>query len=195
MAKFGIGQSVKRVEDFRLLTGQGMYTDDVAAEGGPGIHPSLALCPRQDQVGRHVGGQRHAGRASGADRRGYRGGRHRPQSLPPVKNRDGTDRANTPRPVIETDTVRHVGVPVAVVVAETTEQARDAAEAIEVDYEPLGSTVDAEKATLDGAPQLYDHIANNVAFDWESGDKDGVDAALAGAAKVVDVVIHSSRSS
>ncbi len=195
MAKFGIGQSVKRVEDFRLLTGQGLYTDDIAAEGA--ARAFILRSPYAHAKIKSVDTSAAAGMPgvllvlTGADIEAD--GIGPLQSLPPVTNRDGTDRANTPRPVIETDTVRHVGVPVAAVIAETQDQARDAAEAIEVDYEPLSSTVDAEKATHDGAPQLYGHIANNVAFDWESGDKDGVDAALSGAAKVVDVVIHNNR--
>ena len=84
---------------------------------------------------------------------------------------------NTPR-ILATDSVKWTGEGVAAVVAETAEQAVDALEAIQVDYEPLPAVVDAEKATQPGAPQLHENAPNNIVFDWTVGDKDGTDAAF-----------------
>ena len=77
-----------------------------------------------------------------------------------------------------TDKVRYVGDPVAFVVAETLVQARDAAEAVTVDIDPLPAVTDAEEAAQPGAPQLYDHIPNNVALDYHFGDAEKVEAAF-----------------
>ena len=84
---------------------------------------------------------------------------------------------NTPR-VLATDDVKWTGEGVAAVIAETPEQAVDALEAIQVDWEPLPTVVDAEKATQPGAPQLHENAPNNVVFDWTVGDKAGTDAAI-----------------
>ena len=92
-----------------------------------------------------------------------------------------------------TDKVRFVGDPVAFVVAETLAQARDAAEAVVLDIEPLPAVTSAEEAAKPGAPQLYDHIPNNVALDYHFGDAAKVDAAFAGAAHVTKLDIINTR--
>ena len=84
---------------------------------------------------------------------------------------------NTPR-ILATDSVKWTGEGVAAVVAETEAQAFDAIREIDVDYEPLPTVVDAEKATQPGAPQLHENAPNNIVFDWTVGDKDGTDAAF-----------------
>jgi carbon-monoxide dehydrogenase large subunit len=91
---------------------------------------------------------------------------------------------NTPR-TLATDSVKWTGEGVAAVVAETEAQAYDALDAIHVDYEPLPSVVDAEKAIQPGAPQLHENAPNNVVFEWSVGDKAGTDAAIDGAEVVV----------
>ena len=97
----------------------------------------------------------------------------------PLKSRDGSPLLQTNRPALTTDKVRFVGDPVAFVVAETLAQARDAAEAVELDIEPLPAVTDAAEAAKPGAPQLYDHIPNNVALDYHYGDTAKIDAAFA----------------
>ena len=92
-----------------------------------------------------------------------------------------------------TDKVRFVGDPVAFVVAETLAQARDAAEAVELDIEPLPAVTDAAEAAKPGAPQLYDHIPNNVALDYHYGDTAKMDAAFAAAAHVTKLDIVNTR--
>ena len=111
----------------------------------------------------------------------------------PLKSRDGSPLLQTNRPALTTDKVRFVGDPVAFVVAETLAQARDAAEAVELDIEPLPAVTDAAEAAKPGAPQLYDHIPNNVALDYHYGDTDKIDAAFAGAAHVTKLDIVNTR--
>src|SRR4029077_9904965 len=97
------------------------------------------------------------------------------------------------RVALMSDKVRYVGDPVAFVVAETLAQARDAAEAVAVDIDPLPAVTDPEEAAKPGAPQLYDHIANNVALDYHFGDAAKVDAAFASAAHVTKLDIVNTR--
>src|SRR5262249_19235259 len=113
----------------------------------------------------------------------------------PLTGRDGKPRHDTPRPVLALDKVRHVGEPVALVVAETLAAARDAAEVIEVDFEALPSVTDANTATAPGAPQLFDHIPGNLVFDWDNdmGDAKATDAAFAKASRVVSLEVVNNR--
>jgi carbon-monoxide dehydrogenase large subunit len=195
MVKFAIGQGVKRVEDDRLLKGTGTYTDDIEVEGAlqsyvlrspvaHGIIKSLDASAAKDAPG-------VVAVLTGDDVKAD--GLGDLPCVPPAPNKDGSPRADTPRPILAQGKVRHVGDPVAFVVAETAVQARDAAELIEVEYDELDATVDTEGATKDGAPQLFDHIPNNTAFDWQNGDKEAVDAAFAAAHKSVSVRIVNNR--
>ncbi len=113
----------------------------------------------------------------------------------PLVNRDGTPRHDTPRPVLAFGKVRHVGQPVALVVAETLTAARDAAEAIEVEYEPLPAVTEAKDAIASRAPQLFDQIPGNIVFDWDNGmgDAKATDAAFAKAARVVTIELVNNR--
>src|SRR5207244_4104042 len=110
----------------------------------------------------------------------------------PLKSRDGSPLLQTNRMALSTDKVRFVGDPIAFVVAETLAQARDAAEAVELDIDPLPAVTDAAEAAKPGAPLLYDHIPNNVALDYHYGDSARIDAAFATAAHVtkIDIVNH-----
>ena len=195
MVKFAIGQGVTRVEDNRLLTGTGRYTEDIEVEGAvrsailrsPFAHARIKSVDTADAKAAPGVIAVYTGADVEADGLGDL------PCVPPVVNRDGGKRADTPRPILAKDTVRHVGDPVAFVLADTVAQARDAAEQIEVEYEELPATVDTEAATKDGAPQLFDHIPNNLAFDWESGDREAVDSAFASAAKAVSTRIVNNR--
>ena len=95
----------------------------------------------------------------------------------PFKNRDGSEMKKPPRNVMPTDKVRFVGDPVAFVVAETLLQAKDAAEAVEVDIDPLPAVTNPEEAVRPGAPTLYNEAPDNVALDFHYGDADGGGAA------------------
>ncbi|MGE0747115.1 MAG: xanthine dehydrogenase family protein molybdopterin-binding subunit, partial [Rhodospirillales bacterium] len=188
MGEYGISRSVPRVEDLRLLRGKGRYVDDdvlpgqaqaymmrsphaharigsidtTAAAAAPGV---LAVLTNADWKADGLGPIPHIG--------------------PPVKRRDGSAPFVPPFWPVAGDRVRFVGDIVALVVAETVAQAKDAAEMIAVDYSPLPS-VTATAAALDPASaRLWDEVPNNEAFVYEVGDRAKADAAFAAATTVV----------
>jgi carbon-monoxide dehydrogenase large subunit len=195
--KFGIGQPVRRHEDLRLITGGGRYTDDIVLPRmvravvlrAPMAH---ARIKRIDAAAaRQMAGVLLV--ATGEELRADGLG-----DLPcvtPLNNRDGTPRHETPRPALAVGKVRHVGEPVALVVAETLAAAHDAAEAIEVEYEGLPTVTAANEAIVPGAPQLFSHIAGNVVFDWDNdmGDAKATDAAFAAATRTVTLELVNNR--
>src|SRR3954466_15287444 len=162
--KFGVGQPVRRFEDQTLITGKGRYTDDIrldnmaqayvvraqvahanirkidatTARGMPGV---LLLLTGEDVKADGLGDVPcHA----------------------PLNNKDGSPRHDTPRPALGVGKARHLGQPVALIVAETLLKAQDAAEAVEIDYEELPAVADARAAMEKGAPQLFEGIPNNI---------------------------------
>lgn len=195
MAKFGLSQSIRRVEDPRLLKGGGRYTDDVAVPGqaqgyvlrSPHAHARIAAVATA--AAKAMPGV--LGVWTGADLAAAGIG-HLP-CLAPVKSVDGSPTSATPRPVLAEGFVRHVGDPVAFVVAETHQQARDAAEAIEVDYEILPAATDLATATEAGQPQVWDSAPNNTCFDWHVGDAAKVDGLIKGAAHVARLRVANNR--
>ncbi len=110
-----------------------------------------------------------------------------------LPNRDGTPLRKPRREALAVGKVRYVGDPVACVIAETVAQAKDAAEAVTVDIEPLPVVATAEEAARPGAPQIYDDVPGNVALDFHYGDTEAVDAAFAKAAHVTRLKIVNSR--
>src|SRR5947207_6652100 len=196
MAKFGIGDSVRRVEDPRLLTGGGRYTDDTRLEA-PAARADVLRWPHAHADIRRI--------ATGAARKApgvlliFTGEDVKKANfgdvpcLVPLENRDGTPRGETPRPMLAQGRVRHVGDPVALVVAETLEQAKDASELIEVDYAARPHVVGTYEAAQPGAPLVHDHIKNNIVFDWEMGERAKTEAAFAKAERVVKLQIVNNR--
>ena len=187
MTAVRIGDAVRRDEDYRLLRGRGRYLDDVdapnqaracvlrsphahadikaidmeAALAAPGV---LAILTGDDLAARGLGTVRAA---------------------VPTRRADGSPGFKTPQPLLAGDRVRMVGQAVAFVVAETVEQARDAAESIQVDYGPLPALVTADDALAPGAPAVWDDNPGNEAFTHEVGDGAAADAGFARAAHVV----------
>ncbi|WP_431304221.1 xanthine dehydrogenase family protein molybdopterin-binding subunit [Sediminicoccus sp. BL-A-41-H5] len=195
MAKFGLSQSVRRVEDPRLLLGHGRYTDDIALPGQ--VHGHVLRSPHAHAKIASVDATAARGMPgvlavlTGADLLAMGVG-----ELPcaiPMKNADGSDRANTLHMPLATDAVRHVGDPVAFIIAETQGQARDAAEAVEVDYEVLPSVTDLAVAHEVGEPQIWPGATNNTLFDWEVGDKAKTEALFAQAAHVTRLTVVNNR--
>ena len=111
----------------------------------------------------------------------------------PIKNRDGTRRASVPHPILATTHVRHVGDPVAFVVALTHQVARDAAEAVMVEYDIQDSVTDLAAAMDPGQPQVWPEVPHNRCFDWETGDKAKTDALFDGAAHVTRLRVINNR--
>ena len=196
MSKFALGQSVTRIEDAALVQGAGRYTDDVALAGAAHAcvlrspHAHANILDIDTVAARKAPGVLAV--LTGAD--AVADGLGDIPCLVPVTNIDGTPRADTPRPVLALKRVRHVGDPVALVVAETLAQAKDAAELIEIDYAPLPAVADTRGATRAGTPRAWDHIAGNLCFDIGAGsDKSAVDAALARAAHVSRLELVNNR--
>ncbi|WP_422000515.1 xanthine dehydrogenase family protein molybdopterin-binding subunit [Reyranella sp.] len=197
MAKFGIGQSVRRLEDPRLLTGGGRYTDDTRLDGPAPARAHVLRSPHAHADIRRIDAEA-ARKAPGVllvftGEDVKKAGFGDVPCIVPLDNRDGTPRGDTPRPMLAQDRVRHVGDPVALVVAETLEQARDAAELIEVDYAPRPHVVGTFEAAQPGAPLVHDHIKDNIVFDWAMGDQAATDAAFAKADRVVKLQIVNQR--
>ena len=195
LQKYGVGQPVRRKEDDTLVRGKGRYTDDFNLPG-----QAYAWIVRSSHAHGIIRGIDTAaakampgvlGVFTGAD---LAAANYAPFVCGlPLKNRDGTPLKQTNRTALMSDKVRYVGDPVAFVVAETAAQARDAAEAVVVDIDPLPAVTDAAEAAKPGAPQLYDHIPNNVALDYHYGDSEKLDAAFASAAHVTRLDIVNTR--
>jgi carbon-monoxide dehydrogenase large subunit len=195
LQKFGVGQPVLRKEDDTLVRGKGKYTDDFNLPG-----QAYAWIVRSSHAHGIIRGIDTAaakampgvlGVWTGAD---LASAGYGPYTCGlPLKNRDGSPLKQTNRTALMSDKVRYVGDPVAFVVAETLAQARDAAEAVVLDIDPLPAVTSAEEAAKPGAPQLYDHIPNNVALDYHYGDAAKVDAAFAAAAHVTKLDITNTR--
>jgi aerobic carbon-monoxide dehydrogenase large subunit len=193
--KFGVGQPVRRKEDDTLVRGKGTYTDDINVPGQAytwivrSSHAHGVIRGIETEAARGMPGV--LGIWTGADLAKVGYGVF--TTGVPLKSRDGSPVHQTNRPPLVTDKVRFVGDPVAFVVAETLAQARDAAEAVVLDIDPLPAVTDAEEATKPGAPQLYDHIPNNVALDFHSGDTAAVNTAFAKAAHIAKLDIANTR--
>ena len=187
MGEFGLGQAISRFEDPRLLKGAGRYIADVglprqayayvlrsphaharllridtaAAEAAPGV---LGVFTGEDLAKDGLG---------------------TPAMTLQRKRPDGTPMVAHPHPGLVRDRVRYVGDPVAFVVADTLDQAKDAAERIVVDYEELPSVTATAAVTAPGAALVWDDCPGNIAHVWEIGSRPAADAAFAAAAHVV----------
>ncbi len=194
MSSSPIGKSLPRREDERFLTGAGQYTDDVVMPG-----QTYAVFVRSPHAHARIG-KIDTSRAlkapgvvaifTGADLAEAKVG-----GLPCgwlIHSKDGSPMKEPPHPVLAQGKVRHVGDQVALIVAESLNQAKDAAELVEVDYEPLPAVVDP--ATADKAPAaVHDEVPNNVCYDWGHGDKAATDAAFAKAAHVTKMEFINNR--
>src|SRR5258705_1742127 len=191
----GVGQPVRCKEDDTLVRGKGKYPDDFNLPGQAyawmvrSTHAHGILRGIDTSAARTMPGV--LGVWTGAD---LAASNYGPYTCGlPLKNRDGTPLLQTNRTALMTDKVRYVGDPGAFVVPETLPQAREAAEAVVVDIDPLPAVTEPEEAAKPGAPQLYDHIPNNVALDYHYGDTAKVEAAFASAAHVTKLDIVNTR--
>lgn len=191
----GIGAAVRRKEDARFLRGEGRYTDDIsrphqlyahmvrspvaharivsvdttAASEAPGV---VAVFTGKDMAADEVGGMPC----------GWQ-----------IHNKDGTPMVEPPHPPLAVERVRHVGDQLAVVIAETRDQAKAAAALVDVEYEDLPVVASLKAATADGAPAIWDDAPGNLCYDWEIGDKDATEKAFAEAHKVVSLDLVNQR--
>jgi carbon-monoxide dehydrogenase large subunit len=195
MGKFGVGQALRRVEDQRLLIGEGRYCDDVTLPGqavavllrSPHAHAELgAIDTAEARAAPGVLGVFTAQDLAAEEIGDI-------PCLAPVRGKGGSRTIQPPKPVLARGRVRHVGDPVAVVVAETRAQALDAAELVAVDYADLPAVVGSTRALLPGAPQLWDEAPGNLAVDWELGDAAAVARAFERAAHVTRLTLVNNR--
>jgi carbon-monoxide dehydrogenase large subunit len=195
MTSTGIGAPVRRREDFRFITGSGQYVDDISRPGqayaffvrSPHAHAIIknidlsAALKAPGVLGIYTGKDLAADKIGGLIC-GWM-----------IHSKDGTPMKVGPHPALATEKVRYVGDHVAVVIAETLNQARDAAELVAVEYEVLPAVVDLGTAQDPGQPQIHAEAPNNTVFQWHLGDKDAVDAAFGQAAHVTKLELVNNR--
>ena len=195
MAAALIGRSLRRCEDHRLLTGGGRFLDDISLPAqaravvlrSPHAHADLGAL----DVRTAVQAPGVLAVPTGAQ---YRAAGYGPlPSRVQVNNKDGTPRADPPRWPLATDRVRHVGDPIALVVAETEDQAWDAVELIAVEYAPRPSVAHPLAALAGEAPQLWDEAPGNLCYDTEFGDRAAADAAFARASRIIEIDLVNNR--
>jgi carbon-monoxide dehydrogenase large subunit len=192
----GLGASVLRREDRRFLLGKGRYTDDLELPRqswavfvrSPHAHAAIrsidaARALAAPGVLAVLTGDDVAADGLGGIPCGWQ-----------IKNKDGSNMVEPPHPALALGKARHAGDPVAMVVAETRTQAREAAQLVEVDYQPLPAVAHLRDAAAAGAPQVWDEAAGNVCFDWHLGDEAATAAAFDGAAHVVAIDLVNNRT-
>ncbi|MEX5727211.1 carbon-monoxide dehydrogenase large subunit [Rhodovulum iodosum] len=189
--KFGQSQTVKRFEDVRLLTGHGQFVDDTAPEGALFAHVLRSPVAHAEITGLDVSEARQMPGVHlvliAADLE--EAGVDLNMKATVVKNRDGSRGAAPERPLLARGRVRFVGEPVAMVVAETLDQARDAAEAIGFDFEELEPHLDL----AEGGFEIHPEAPGNLAYDWALGDEEAVNAVFAAAARTVRLEVPDNR--
>jgi carbon-monoxide dehydrogenase large subunit len=191
----GIGAPVRRVEDAKFLRGLGCFVADIMLPGE--LHCVLVRSPHAHarilriDTAAAVAAPGVAAALTGADMAADKIGPMAP--LWAIASADGKPMAEPPRWALARGTVRHVGEAVALVLAETLEQARDAAERVQVDYEPLPSVTDAKAALRKDAPQLHEAAPGNVCFRFARGDEAAVRKALAGAPHIARLDLVNNR--
>src|SRR4051812_6785978 len=195
MADGSIGTPVRRREDYRFLTGQGTYTDDINRPGqiyayilrSPHAHARITRIDTAAAASAPGVVAVFAGKDMAADEIG---------GLPCgwlINSKDGSPMKEPPHPVLAVDHVHHVGDPVAVVIADSLGQARDAAEKIAVDYAVEPAVVDVVAALKPGAPQVWPEAPGNVCYDWHLGDAAAVETAIGKAARIVKLDLINNR--
>ncbi len=195
MSATGIGVSVPRREDHRFITGKGQYTDDINRPGqgyavfvrSPHAHATLgkidtsAAIKAPGVLGVFTGADLAADKIGGLIC-GWM-----------IHSKDGSPMKAGPHPALAQGKVRYVGDHVAVVIAETLAQARDAAELVAVDYDSLPASIDLGKTQGSGAPQLHAEAPGNTVYAWHLGDKAATDAAFAAAKHVTKIDLVNNR--
>jgi aerobic carbon-monoxide dehydrogenase large subunit len=193
--RFAIGQPVPRSEDPVLVSGAGRFTDDVnfadqayaVMVRSPYAHGIIRSI--DSAAARAMPGVLSVYTAADLDAGGI-------GALPPrqvMNNRDGTPMLSPVRYALASDKVRYVGEAIAAVVADTLAEAKDAAEAVLVDIEPLPAVTTSRQAAAPGAPLLYDDVPENVGLDFHYGDSEKVAAAFASAAHVTRLELRNNR--
>jgi len=196
MNRFGIGQPVRRVEDQRFLTGRARFVDDIQLPHM--LHGAVVMSPHAHAHIKSISVEKALAMPgvhlvlTGADAKADQLGGIPPLFMP--EDMGGPKGYRTFRPLLEPAKARYVGDRIAFVVAETPEQARVAAELVDVDYEPLPAVVNVADAAKEGAPKVWDDNAmGNLAFPLMMGNKEATEAAFAKAKHVASVRLYNNR--
>ncbi|HEV7982076.1 MAG TPA: molybdopterin cofactor-binding domain-containing protein, partial [Xanthobacteraceae bacterium] len=195
MSATGIGAAVRRKEDFRFITGKGQYTDDIDRPGQSYIH--FLRSPHPHAKIKAIDAEAAAAMRgvlavlTGADLAADKIGGLICGWM--IHSKDGSPMKAAPHPAIAHDKACFVGDPVAVVIAETLEAARDAAEKVKVDYQVLPAVADPAKAQAEDAPQIHAVAPRNTIYQWHLGDAKAVDRAFKSAAHVTRLEIVNNR--
>ena len=199
MAKYGVGQPVRRTEDPRLLTGRGKFNDDYIVDDAAQSYVLRSPHAHADIVSIDTTAAKAApgvlGVFTGTDLAadGMGGFPGPPPFFASLTKPDGSPLSYPPQFALTADRVRYVGDPVAFVVAETLEAAKDASELIDVTYSALPAVVDTAKAMDRDAPQIWDDVPGNFLFQAQVGDREATDAAFEKAAHVAHVSLVNNR--
>ncbi|MDF1722326.1 MAG: xanthine dehydrogenase family protein molybdopterin-binding subunit [Minwuia sp.] len=193
--KFGVGSRALRTEDQDLLRGLGSYTDDAEVTGALRGFVFRSAAAHGTITSLNVDAARQSPGVVeiltrdelAADKVGNL------LCLTGIKNEDGSDHPRPPRTILATEKVRHVGEPVAFIVAETLAQARDAADLIELEIDDLPVATDTFEAAQPGANPVWDDIPDNVVFRYGKGDRSAVDAAFDTADRVTSIRVVNNR--
>jgi carbon-monoxide dehydrogenase large subunit len=194
MSATGIGAAVRRREDIRFITGRGHYTDDFSRPGqghawfirSPHAHAKILKVDASA-----VEGRPGVAVLTGADLAADKIGNLICGWM--IHSKDGSPMKMAPHPALASQKVCHVGDPVAVVVADSLAEARDAAEQVQVDYEVLPAVADPAQAKQSGAPQIHEIAPKNTIYEWHLGDKQKTDAAFAAAKHVARLDLVNNR--
>mgnify|MGYP001473624308 FL=1 len=191
MEKFGKSQSVLRTEDNRFLTGKGRYIDDATPPGSLFAYFLRAQVAHAEIRSLCVDNAKKATGVKAIFTAEDLKNNNVKNDLigVTVKNRDGTDGACPKRPLLATDRVRFVGEPIVLIIADSTDNAKDAAELVDIDYEDLPVSLDLAI----GKNTIHPEAPGNVAFEWELGDKLKTDAVFKNADKVVSMEVANNR--
>ncbi|PTX56723.1 carbon-monoxide dehydrogenase large subunit [Litoreibacter ponti] len=190
-SKFGTSQSIRRREDTRFLTGHGRYLDDAAPDGALYAYVFRSSVAHAEITALDVADAREADGVHlviTADDFVAKGGFNK-MGASIITNRDGSKGADPLRPILATGRVRFVGEPIAVVIADSLEQAKDAAELIMFDYDDLPVHMDV----AEGGPAIHPEAPDNVGYDWGIGDEDATNAAFEAAAFTTKLEIADNR--
>ena len=191
MEKFGKSQSVLRTEDNRFLTGKGRYIDDATPPGSLFAYFLRAQVAHAEIRSLCIDNAKKATGVKAIFTAEDLKNNNVKNDLigVTVKNRDGTDGACPKRPLLATDRVRFVGEPIVLIIADSTDNAKDAAELVDIDYEDLPVSLDLAI----GKNTIHPEAPGNVAFEWELGDKLKTDAVFKNADKVVSMDVANNR--
>ena len=195
MNKFGIGQPVLRDEDIKFISGKGLYTGDIYLENQTYMYVLRSNIAHGEikniDISEALNSEGVINIFIGKDL-SKAGIKDMPTNFK-AKNKDDSDMFTPERSAIAIDIVRHVGDPIAIIIAETTEYAKNASELIDVDIEELPSVTSASEAIKDDAPQVWNNAKNNLCFDWEMGEEEKANKAFENADTVVEIELINNR--